>query len=342
MTEHPLSTRVDGPAAAFAMRRGLAERLFAPSELLRLQSAASIDVSTTITDFGTVPDAILSRIEVLITGWESPRITSRELDRMPRLAAIVHAAGTVKEHLSADVWDRGILVTSAAAANAYPVAEYAVAMIILAGKGVLTAAQEYTRGPRDYDVTAQHDIGNYRRTVGIIGASRIGRRVIELLEPLDLEIVLYDPYVGGDDPILQLATSMPLDELFRRSSIVSIHAPLLAETRGMVGARQLELLPIGSTVINTARAAILDQAALAQSVRERGIRVILDVTDPEPLPDGHELWSLPGVFITPHIAGALGNELQRLGESATREVERFTAGLPPEHPVSRAALVAMA
>jgi phosphoglycerate dehydrogenase-like enzyme len=133
-----------------------------------------------------------------------------------------------------------------------------------------------------------------------------------------------------------------LDELFAGSSIVSVHAPLLPETVGLVGGEQLALLPDGATVINTARAPIVDQEALEAAVRKRGLRAILDVTDPEPLPADHPLRSLDGVVITPHVAGALGNELRRLGECARREVELFLAGEPAEHPVTKDALIAVA
>jgi len=243
----------------------------------------------------------------------------------------VHAAGTVKDHVSPDVWSRGIIVTTAADANAYPVAEYTLAAILLAGKGV----PELAGGSADPACPAgsRPDIGNYRRTVGIVGASRVGRRVIELLGSFDFTVLLYDPYLADDDPVLARATRVTLDELFRRSSIVSVHAPLLPETTSLVGSRQFDLMSPGSVLINTARGAIVDHDALVRAVRAKGVRAILDVTAPEPLPAGHPLRGLPGVILTPHVAGSLGNELRRLGESAVRELELLAAGRPPRSPV---------
>jgi phosphoglycerate dehydrogenase-like enzyme len=329
------------PVAAFAMRPELPRRLFGPSELERIRALADIRDTVTITDFRHVEAGTLAAIDILITGWGSPAIGRGELDAMPRLRAIIHAGGTVKEHVSLDAWERGILVTTAADANAYPVAEYTLAFILLAGKGVPAFAGAYVRDP-SVSGSQCDDIGNYRRTVGIIGASRIGRRVIDLLGSFDFTVLLYDPHVSGDDPITCRAERVGLDDLFRRSSIVSIHAPLLPETTGMIGRRQLGLMSPGSVIINTARAPILDQDALADAVRSGGLRAILDVTTPEPLPAGHPLRGLDGVILTPHVAGALGNELRRLGESAAREVELFVAGLPPEHAVSKDSLGAMA
>jgi phosphoglycerate dehydrogenase-like enzyme len=251
---------------------------------------------------------------------------------MPRLRAVVHAAGTVKDHVSPDVWSRGIIVTTAADANAYPVAEYTLAAILLAGKGVPELARGYAADP-GCSAGSRLDIGNYRRTVGILGASRVGRRVIELLGSFDFTVLLYDPCLADDDPELARAARVSLDELFRRSSIVSVHAPLLPETTGLVGSRQFDLMSPGSVLINTARGPIVDHDALVRAVRGKGVRAILDVTAPEPLPAGHPLRGLPGVILTPHVAGSLGNELRRLGESAVCELELLAAGRPPRSPV---------
>ena len=330
------------PVAAFAMRPDLPEQLFGADELAALARVADIDTGLTITDFDTAPAALLGTVEVLITGWDAPRIGAPELERMPRLRAIVHAAGTVKGHIDDAVWDRGLLVTSAASANAYPVAEYTLAMILLAGKRVPDYIRGYAADPSAYAQEPDPAIGNFGRTVGIVGASRVGRRVIELLQPFDIDVLLYDPYLAPGDPVLRSARRVSLDELFDRSTIVSVHAPLLPETIGMIGAAQLDLLPDGATLINTARAPIVDQEALTAAVRDRGLRAVLDVTDPEPLPAGHPLRALPGVVLTPHVAGALGTELRRLGECALHEVERFSAGEPAEHPVTKEALIAVA
>lgn len=318
--------------AAFAMRADLPGRLFCPAEIERIHAVADLDEKLTISDFQQTDPRVLAGIDVLITGWGCPWIGAAELAAMPKLRAVLHAAGTVKDHVGPEVWARGITVTTAADANAYPVAEYTLAAILLAGKGVPELASEYQADP-GYSAADRTDIGNYRRTVGIIGASRVGRRVIELLEPFDFTVLVHDPHLADDDPVLARATAVSLDELCRRSSIVSVHAPLLPETAGMVGGRQFGLMSPGSALINTARGAIVDHDALVRAVRTKGVRAVLDVTAPEPLPAGHPLRTLPGVILTPHVAGSLGNELGRLGESAVRELELFAAGRPPRSPV---------
>jgi phosphoglycerate dehydrogenase-like enzyme len=327
--------------AAFAMRPGLASALFGPPELERIRAVADIDETTVITDIGTADPRLLAGLDVAITGWGAPLFDAAALDAMPRLRAIVHAGGTVKRHVAADAWERGILVTTAADANAYPVAEYTLAAILLAGKDVPALAAGYAADP-GFDASSRPGIGNYHRTVGILGASRVGRRVIDLLGQFDFGILLHDPYLPNADPVLTRARRVDLDDLFRLSSIVSIHAPLLPDTAGLVGADQLALMSPGSVLINTARGAIVDHEALTHAVRTRGLRAVLDVTDPEPLPADHPLRQLPGVILTPHVAGSLGNELRRLGDAAASEVELLAAGQPPRCPIGKQALLTMA
>ncbi len=323
------------------MRTDLPRRLFGAAELERIHAVAELDENLTIDDFRRADQRLLAAVDVLITGWGCPRIGAAELAAMPRLRGVLHAAGTVKGHVGPEVWTRGILVTTAAEANAYPVAEYTLAAILLAGKGVPELARGYAADP-GFTADGRTDIGNYRRTIGIVGASRAGRRVIELLGAFDFTVLLYDPYVASDDPLLARVTHVRLDELFRLSSIVSLHAPLLPETVGMIGDRQFDLMAPGSVLVNTARGAIVDHDALVRAVRSKGLRAVLDVTAPEPLPADHPLRSLTGVILTPHVAGSLGNELGRLGESAVCELELLAAGRPPRSPVRGESLATMA
>jgi len=129
-----------------------------------------------------------------------------------------------------------------------------------------------------------------------------------------------------------------LDELLAGSDIVSVHAPDTPQTYRMLNRERLALIPDGATLINTARGALIDPEALTEELLSRRLNAILDVTEPEPLPRNSPLRLRPNVFLTPHIAGSLGNELERLGRSVVEEVERLLGGLPLLHPVIQADL----
>lgn len=324
--------------AAFAMRAGLAERLFSEGSLAALASIVEIDPSVAGT---TIDD--LADVEVLITGWGTPAIGGAELDRMPNLRAIVHAAGTVKGLLSTDVWERGITVTSAAMTNAIPVAEYTLAMIILAGKDVFALSRLQAASGDAIDLALDHPaIGNHGRVVGVVGASRIGRHLLGLLSAFDFEVLVYDPYLSDEKAAGLGARRVDLDELLVASDIVTLHAPAVESTRHMINERTLGLMKRGAHLINTARGSLIDEAALVDALRAGRISAVLDVTEQEPLSMESPLRTLANVTLTPHLAGAFGNELERLGELVIEQVAAITEGREPQGVVTLAMLDTMA
>lgn len=299
----------------------------------RLAAAVDLLDGTALGSFdGERAGALLGRAEVLVTGWGCPPIDEAALARAPRLGLVAHAAGTVKDHVTSAVFDAGITVTSAAAANAVPVAEYTLAMILLANKEVFAAERRY-RAERRLDwfsLTA----GNRAKTVGIVGASRVGRALLERLRPFELDVVVSDPYLTDADAAALGVERVELQELLRRSHVVTIHAPDLPETHHLIGRDELALLRDGATLINTARGSLVDTGALIDELRSGRIAAVLDVTDPEPLPAGSPLFDLPNVVLTPHVAGSEGTELPRLAACAIDEIERWVRGEPLEHEVT--------
>lgn len=274
--------------------------------------------------------ARLADLDILITGWGSGPLDGAVLAAAPRLRAVLHTAGSVKHLIPSEGWARDLIVCSAADANATPVAEYTLGAILLAGKGAFTLRESYRRDGRFTLAEVVPGIGNYRRTVGLVGASRIGRRVAALLAPHDLTVRLHDPYT-----MLPGLDSVGLDELLATSDVVSLHAPATAETHHLIDRRRLALMRDGAVLINTARGSLVDTGALVDELRTGRISAVLDVTDPEPAPPGSPLHTLPNVFMTPHIAGSHGNELERLGASVVADLERLVAGEPPLHRVHR-------
>ncbi|MFB6818082.1 hydroxyacid dehydrogenase [Streptomyces sp. NPDC056347] len=332
------------PRAAVAMKPAAAAALLDAPSLAALDAVCELSPLPVLDDFSTDrARSVLAEAEVLITGWGCPPIDAAALASAPRLRAVVHTAGSVRGHITEACWERGIEVSSAAAANALPVAEYTVAMILLSGKRVLERSHDYrTLRRRDDWLEAPGHIGNYGRTVGILSASMIGRRVVELLRPYDLTVLLHDPYVSGAEAAELGVRSVGLAELFERSDVVSVHAPLLPATRGLVSRELLTSMRQDAVLVNTARGAVVDQDALVDVLRQERIRAVLDVTDPDELPAAHPLWECPGALITPHLAGSQGNELRRLVDLAAAETGRWAAGDGFAHPVRRERLAFLA
>jgi phosphoglycerate dehydrogenase-like enzyme len=174
------------------------------------------------------------------------------------------------------------------------------------------------------------ELSNRGRTIGVVGYSRTGRRVVERLQSLDVNVLVADPYTSAEEIARYGARLVELPELLTACDILTLHVPALPSTRHLIGAAELSLLRDGATVINTARGAVIDTEALEKECAAGRIDAILDVTDPEPLPSTSVLYDLPNVMITPHIAGSLGSETQRMSDRAIAELELFVSGKPPQ------------
>jgi phosphoglycerate dehydrogenase-like enzyme len=273
--------------------------------------------------------------DVLLTSWGAPRLTAPRLAAAPRLRAVFHCAGTVRPLVSDELWRRGIVVTTAADENAIPVAEFTLAAIVFAGKKAPFLAQDARTHRADWSYAdARGELSNRDRTIGVVGYSRVGRRVVDRLRTLDVTVLVADPYADPAEVRAAGADLVELPDLLRASDVLTLHAPELHSTRHLIGAPELALLRDGATVVNTARGSLVDTAALERECAAGRLDAILDVTDPEPLPADSILYTLPNVMITPHVAGSLGAETRRLSDSAIDELERHLAGLPPRAAVT--------
>lgn len=313
---------------------------FSDAQSARLDDLVALLAPAPLTSFDT-PEArtLLGRAEILVTGWGAPHLGPEELATAPHLRLVAHLAGSVKPFLDPSIQSRGVAVTSAADANAVPVAEYTLAAILFSNKRLFrlrTAYHEARHAPAWAKVAP--DLGNYRKTIGIVGASRVGRRVISLLKPFDFEILLADPFIGRAEASQLGAKLVELDALMASADVVSLHAPLLPETAGMIDRRRLALMKSGATLINTARGALIDQDALIAETSSGRIDAVIDVTEPDVLPTNSPLFDLANVFLTPHIAGSLGTETQRMTELILDEIQRYVGGEPLQHAVALAEL----
>jgi phosphoglycerate dehydrogenase-like enzyme len=270
------------------------------------------------------PD-LLGRAEVIFSGWGMAKLDGAFLAAAPQLQAVFYGAGSVRGFTTEESWARGVRIVSAYAMNAVPVSEYTIATVLLSLKNFWRHASEAKRLGRYADrmVCA----GAYGSTVGLISLGMIGRMVRERLRAFDVKVIAYDPFVTPEQAAAMDVEMVTLDEVFRRSDVVSLHTPWLKETEGMIQGRHFEQMKEGATFLNTARGAVVNEAGLIEVFTRRAdLTAILDVTWPEPPPEGSALWSLPNVILTPHIAGSMNNECRRMGRLMIDEFDRWTRG----------------
>ncbi|MFZ4776105.1 MAG: hydroxyacid dehydrogenase [Terrimicrobiaceae bacterium] len=283
----------------------------------------------------------LSRADVIISTWGMPTLTPEFLEAAPSLKAVFYAAGSVKGFVTESGWERGIVVSSAWAANGVPVAEYSLGTILLS----LKRFWHFSRKMRDGD--GEHGDfqipGAYHSKVGLVSLGAVGRATARMLQPLDVTLLAYDPFLPEEQAMELNISLVSLEELFRECDVISLHAPWIRETERMITGKLISSMKPGATLINTSRGAIIAEDEMIEVLRGRpDLSAVLDVTYPEPTASDSPLRSLPNVVLTPHIAGSMQGECARMGSWMADELRRFVAGDPLRYRVTQSMLAKMA
>lgn len=264
----------------------------------------------------TQEDQLVGHVEKAdaLVVYHAIHITRRTLERLERCRVIVRGGVGFDNVDCAFARQRGIPVVNVPDYGSEEVADTALAMLLALVRGVHVMNSRLRAGEKPWSYQLAAPAWRIRgRVLGIIGLGRIGTAMALRGKTLGMEVVFYDPYKpDGYDKALGIRRAETLEELLRQSFVVSIHCPLTEETRHMLNARTIEMMPRGSFLINTARGAIVDTAALAEFVARGHLAGVgLDVLEVEPPLEDHPLiraWRDPGhpahhrVIINPHAA----------------------------------------
>jgi D-3-phosphoglycerate dehydrogenase / 2-oxoglutarate reductase len=225
--------------------------------------------------------------------------------------------------------DAGVLLVNQSGGNREAVAEHALGMLLTLSKRIMET-NHVMRRTHPIDRTAYMGNDVYGKTIGIIGLGHVGSRIAELCHGLfAMRVLAYDPYLTAAECEGRHAAKVPLDELLRESDFVSVNCPLTAETRGMIGAAQFALMRKSAYFISTARGHIHDEAALAETLKSRGIAGAgLDVWATEPPPREHPLLQFDNVLVSPHTAGVTKETRHNMGKIAAVQVLDAIDGKP--------------
>jgi len=333
----------DKPQILIALRSSLFDQLFADEQQARLRALGEVTMPA---PEGNLSEAQLTALiaghDVVITSWGSPPFSHSVLEAADRLKLIAHSAGSIKLLLPPPVFAAGRRVTHVAYSMSIPVAETTLTLILLC----LRNYHKIDRKFKDDGWAAARafppggELAGNR--VGVIGAGYTGRAVIRRLLGMETQVWLCDPYVSEEDAAEMGVRKAALETLMRECPIVTLQAPATAETYRMIGAEQLSWLRDGAIFINTARAHLIDEAALLAELRQGRISVALDVFDQEPLPDDSPFRELDNLIITPHIAAVTHRAYRRQGEITVDEVSRFLSEGELRYEVTRDMLDIMA
>jgi phosphoglycerate dehydrogenase-like enzyme len=287
---------------------------------------------------------ILQEVEVIFSGWGMATMDEEFLSHAPKLKAVFYGAGSIRGFMTEKVWERDIIVTSAYAANAIPVAEYCLATIIMGLKNVpYYGAKLMNGGPANWEKSSKYIHGVYGTTVGLVSLGMIGKHVLKLLKSFDVNILVYSQSMTKERAKEEGVESVSLEELFKRSHAVSIHTANLPETRGMITGKLIASMPQDATLINSSRGAVIEEEKMIEVLKKRpDLTAIIDVTNPEPPVAGSPLYSLPNVLLTPHIAGSMENECRRMGQYAINDCRNWLENKPMAYHIDKKTFERMA
>ena len=267
---------------------------------------------------------LLQDCSIGVGSWQTPHPSAELVQACPQLKLWEHVAGTVTRFFGPHLEGTDLMIASCKTANADNVAQMTLAQLIIGLRRIdeNMAANRLGKSGRPAISKVM-----FEATVGVVGASEVGRRVIELLKPLRCAILLFDPYVDVKEAIeLGVEKVDDLTQLCGRCDAVTLHTPNLPATRQLMGAEQFRAMPDHGVFVNTARGACVDEGALVEELEKGRLIAYLDVTDPEPAADDSPLRTLPNVSLTSHIGGL---PTTNMGNQAVDDIAAFLRGERP-------------
>lgn len=229
---------------------------------------------------------------------------------------------------------RGIPVYVTPGANAQSVAELTIALLLAAARKVAWMDSQLRSGNWN---RMQNGIELHGRTLGLVGAGRVGQIVAEVASSLGMTVLAFDPALGDSAPTSRISMVATLGELLDRSNVLSLHVPLTPQTRGLIGADEFERMPADSIIVNTARGEVIDEPAMIHALNQgRIVAAGLDTTWNEPMSAGNPLFELPNVVLTPHVGGSTTAALSKMALAAAHNIIDFFDRNRPASPAVNA------
>jgi phosphoglycerate dehydrogenase-like enzyme len=284
--------------------------------------------------------SFVADLDAIIVTKGSPRITGEIMDAAPHLKLIGELQGDrFANRIDVEAaHERGIVAVDTTNGSSYPVAEWALGLTLIGLRNAGALFRRYIDGElifakrKEFRADPGYLHGELTgKTVGLVACGYIGRRLIELLKPFNVNILVYDPYIPRVLADVYDITITSLENVMSMSDVVVVLAPLTTGTRGLIRAEQLAMLKPAAVFVNVSRGPVVDSAALIERLREGDVIACLDVFDPEPIPVDSPVRSMPNVFLSPHIAGVTAECGPRFFDLMVDEVLRVLAGHEARH-----------
>jgi phosphoglycerate dehydrogenase-like enzyme len=307
--------------------RGM-EELFSPEDTARLSDRVTLLWGRNEKAGAADLAAALPDIDVLISA--QPEIDAATLAAAPKLKAVVEVSGTFPATIDyAACAARGVEVLSCAPGFRQSVAEMCLAMMLAGARGLVAEHEAFRRGTEHWlaDNTAT-DFTLYGQTVGFVGYGSIARETHRLLRPFGPRVMGFDPWIDAEVAVREGIDLLPLDEVLRRSRCLIVAATPTRENRGMIGRRELELMPPGALLVLISRAHLVDFDALLERAAAGHLRAAIDVFPAEPVGAADPLRALDNVILSPHRAAAVPGGRHLIGRMILDDLAALAEGRP--------------
>lgn len=291
------------------------------SEAQRQKLAEITDMKEEIVNADNFDSFDLTDREVIFSTWGMMNFTDEQLAKLPNLKAVFYGAGAT-DGFARPLLRNNIKLVSAWRANAIPVAEFTVAQILLSMKNYFSNTwQNRFAGP-----------GCYGETVALIGAGAISQKVQELLKNFNLNVIVV--------PSRPERRTVSLEEVFKTAYVISNHLPNRDDNKNVITKEMFESMRHGATFINTGRGPQVDEAGMIEVMKKRpDLTALLDVLVQEPPAEDSELYKVPNIRLSSHIAGSLNDELHRMADYAIDDYIRFANGEVLQNEVTEEILI---
>ena len=302
-----------------------------PDVRKRLESIAEVRYNGSSEALGG--DALkkeLADCDAVITGWGQPLITT---DMLGSVKIIVHTGGTIGGIVDLGVFDTDVTVLSGNNYYAESVAEGVVAYMLYALRKMPYYGSIIRKGEWTWEAKSEGLLG---QSVGIISLGAISRRLIPMLRAFRCDIKVYSTHPDPETAKAMGFTYAGLDEIFKTCKIVSVHTAKNDETYHMINKHHFDLLKDGALFINTSRGTVIDEAALAEALKENRFTALLDVYDPEPPKADNPLIERENVHLFPHMAGPTYDRREKITLALIDDVVDFFDGKTPDDIVTKA------
>lgn len=271
--------------------------------------------------------------DICITGWGTPVFEESVIKNCNRLKLVAHTGGSVKPYITDEVYGLGVKVVSGNKVFARSVAEGVIAYALASLRDI----PKYSAEVKDGLWCSQfNNKGLLNKKVGIVGYGMISGYVVDMLKAFDCEILVYSGHISDEELQKKSMKKATLEEIFSTCDVISIHSGMTPKNYHMITEELLEKIPDGTLLVNTARGALIDEAALCRVLAKKNINAVLDVFEQEPLPQSSPLLELDNVILMPHMAGPTIDRRLNVTDSVISDIKRFLENKEMYCEISRA------